>query len=127
MSSEEIQEGMAVFDPAGRPVGHVESFQGGYFFLTHEPKIPLLTERIAVDAKASVDRSGVHLRYDRQELLARQVRPRDAQSSRQVAPGEDISSVHRGDEDHRPLDNDDLRAQRRDREGRAEVSPIRPG
>jgi len=130
VSSEEIQEGMAVFDPAGRPVGHVESFQGGYFFLTHEPKIPLLTERIVVDANASVasvDRSGVHLRYDRQELLARQMRPRDAQSSRQVAPGEDISSVHRGDEDHRPLDNDDLRAQRRDREGRADVSPMRPG
>ena len=106
MSSEEIREGMAVFDPAGRPVGHVESLQGGYFFLTHEPRIPLLIERIAVDASASVasvDLGGVHLRYGRQELLARQMRPRAAQSSHQVAPGEDISSVHRGDEDHRPL------------------------
>ena len=118
MSWEEIREGMAVFDPPGRCLGSVETPQGGYFFLAHESKIPLVKERIVVDAGASVasvDARGVHLRHDREQLLTRQLRPRDSQSSRQVAPGEDVSSVHRGDEDRRPLDHDDLRAQRDER------------
>ena len=130
MSSQDIREGMAVFDPNGRRVGEVETFRNGHFFLTHEPLIPLVKERIVVDAAtsvASVNADGVHLRHDRQGLLALNMRAPDAQSSHQVAPGEDISAVRRGDEDHRPLDQDDLRAQRRDREDRADVSPMRPG
>ena len=80
----------------------MEAPTGAYFFLTHDTKIPLVRERIVVDVEASVasvDDEGVHLRHDREELLARQLRPRDAKSSRQVAHGEDVSSVHRGDED----------------------------
>lgn len=129
MSSDEICEGMAVFDPPGRCLGYVEAFTGEYFFLTRESKIPLVKERIVVEAEASVtsvDAQGVHLRHNRDELLARQMRPRESASSRQVSPGEDVSSVHRGDEDTRPLDHDDLQAQRREREGRADVSPMRP-
>jgi hypothetical protein len=41
-----------------------------------------------------------------------------------VAPGEDISAVHRGDEDRRPLDHDDLRAQHEDNEGHEHQSPM---
>jgi hypothetical protein len=129
VSWDQIREGMAVFDPPGRCLGHVETPAGAYFFLTHEPKIPLVKERIAVDAQASVasvDARGVHLRHNRDELLSRQMRSRESQSSRQVARGEDVSSVHRGDEDRRPLDHDDVQAQRRDREDRADVSPMRP-
>ena len=125
---EKIHDGMAVFDPSGRRVGEVEAFSNGHFFVTHE--MPLATERIVVDADASVlsvEADGVHLRHDRQELLTLNARPRDSQSSRQVAPGEDVSSLHRGDEDRRPLDADDARAERRDEEGRADVSPMRPG
>ena len=124
-----IQDGMAVFDPSGRRVGEVEAFSNGHFFVTHEMLIPLAKERIVVDADASVlsvEADGVHLRHDRQELLTLNVRPRDSQSSHQVAPGEDVSSLHRGDEDRRPLDADDVRAQRREQEGRADVSPMRP-
>jgi hypothetical protein len=108
----DITEGMAVLDSTGRNVGRVEAPTGGYFFLTHDTKIPVVRERIVVDVEASVesvDDDGVRLRHDREELLAQQSRPRDAKSSRQVAPGEDVSSVHRGDEDRRPLDADDLR------------------
>ena len=133
MSLEKIREGMAVFDPPGKHLGQVEAPvetpNGGYFFLTHESKIPLVTERIAVEVDASVatvDDRGVHLRHNRDELLARQLRPRESKSSRQVAPGEDVSSVHRGDEDQRPLDHDDVKAQRQEKEGRADVSPMRP-
>jgi hypothetical protein len=110
----EIREGMAVFDASGHCIGDVEALTDGYFFLTREPLLPLVKERIVVDASASVvsvDASGVHLRHDRQELLARQMRPPNAQSSRQVSPGEDASSIHRGDEDHRPFDVDDLKQQ----------------
>lgn len=117
MSWQEIREGMTVFDPAGRNVGHVEIVRNGHFFLTRDTLIPVVRERIVVDADtsvSSVDDAGVHLRYDRQGLLLMKSRPRDSKSSRQVAPGEDISAVHRGDEDRRPLDHDDLRAQRRD-------------
>ncbi len=127
MSWQEIHEGMTVFDTAGRDVGFVEIVRNGHFFLTHDTKIPLVRERIVVDADtsvASVDAKGVHLRYDRQELLLMKARPRDSKSSHQVAPGEDVSSVHRGDEDRRPLDHEDLRAQRDEREGRAGVSPM---
>jgi len=119
----EIREGMAVFDPTGRRMGRVETLRNGHFFLTHETLIPLVQERIVVDADrsvVSVDVDGVHLRHDRRDLVALHARPRDAQSSRQVAPGEDISSVHRGDEDRRPLDHDDLL----DREGRGGMSPL---
>ena len=108
----DITKGMAVFDTTGRNVGRVEAPTGAYFFLTHDTKIPVVRERIVVDVEASVesvDDDGVHLRHDREELLAQQSRPRDAKSSRQVAPGEDVASVHRGDEDRRPLDADDLR------------------
>jgi len=111
----EIREGLAVLDSTGRRIGTVETPTEGYFFLTHDSKIPLVRERIVVDVAASVhsvDDEGVHLRHDREELLARQLRPRDTKSSRQVAPNEDVSSVHRGDEDRRPLDADDLRQQR---------------
>ena len=104
---------MAVFDASGRRIGSVESISDRHFFLTREPLLPLVKERIVVDASASVasvDANGVHLRHDRQELLAQHMRPRDAQSSRQVSPGEDTSSIRRGDEDHRPLDADDLKA-----------------
>lgn len=115
---------MAVFDGSGRPIGYVESLSGGHFFLTREPLLPLVKERIVVDASASVasvDANGVHLRHDRQELLAHHMRPRGAQSSRQVSPGEDTSSIRRGDEDHRPLDADDLREERKASKGRAPV------
>lgn len=114
MNRAEIQEGLAVLDSTGRRIGSVETPTGAYFFLTHDSN-PLVRERIVVDVVASVDSvddEGVHLRHDREELLARQMRPRDAKSSRQVAHGEDVSSVHRGDEDRRPLDADDLRQQR---------------
>jgi hypothetical protein len=107
-----IQEGMAVFDSTGRRVGEVETPAGEHFFLARDSMIPVVRERIVVDVKASVeavDEEGVHLRHDRQELLARQTRPRDSKSSHGVGASEDISSVHRGDEDHRPLDADDLR------------------
>jgi len=103
---------MAVFDTTGRNVGRVEAPTGEYFFLTHDSKIPVVRERIVVDVEASVesvDEDGVHLRHDREELLAQQARPRDAKSHHEVAPGEEVSSVHRGDEDRRPLDADDLR------------------
>ena len=112
MSWQEICEGMAVFDPTGRNVGHVEAFRNGHFFLTHDTAIPLVRERIVVDAEtsvASVGADGVHLRHDRQDLLLMKSRPRESKSSHQVARGEDVSSVHRGDEDHRPLDHDDAR------------------
>jgi len=114
VSWQEIREGMTVFDATGRNVGHVETLADGHFFLTHDSTIPLVRERIVVDAEASVasvEADGVHLRHDRQELLSMNSRPRDSKSSHQVAPGEDVSSVRRGDEDHRPLDHDDLRAQ----------------
>jgi hypothetical protein len=123
----QIREGMAVFDSTGKRAGRVEALRSGHFFLTRETLIPLVQERIVVDAAlsvASVDADGVHLRHDRQELLTLNARPRDAQSSHQVAPGEDISAVHRGDEDRRPLDHDDVRAQRLDREGRGDTSPM---
>ena len=116
----EIREGMAVFDASGHRIGYVEILGDEHFFLTHEPPIPLVKERIVVDAAASVasvNASGVHLRHDRQELLAHQTRPPDAKSSRQVSPGEDTSSIRRGDEDHRPLDADDLQKQRKASEG----------
>ncbi len=103
---------MAVFDTTGRRVGEVEAPTGEHFFLARDSKIPVVRERIVVDVEASVesvDDEGVHLRHDRQELLARQTRPRDAKSSHQVLSGDDVSSVRRGDEDHRPLDADDLR------------------
>jgi len=98
---------MEVFDAGGHSVGYVESPSNGYFFLTRESLLPLVTERIVVDVSASVvsvDARGVHLRHDRPELLARQARPPGAQSSRQVSPGEDTSTIRRGDEDRRPLD-----------------------
>jgi hypothetical protein len=129
VSSQDIREGMTVFDPAGRNIGHVEILRSGHFFLTHDSLIPVVRERIVVDADASVarvDASGVHLRHNRQELLSRNARPAGSKSSHEVAPGEDISSVHRGHEDRRPLDHDDLRAQRNDLEGRAGESPMQP-
>jgi hypothetical protein len=107
---------MAVFDASGHRIGYVEVLSDGHFFLTREPVLPLVKERIVVDASASVvsvDATGVHLRHDRQELLAHGTRPADAKSSRQVSPGEDTASVHRGDEDHRPLDADDLKQQQK--------------
>ena len=125
MSAQELREGMAVFDAAGRRVGHVEDLRHGHFFLTRETLIPLVKERIVVDASvsvASVDADGAHLRHDRQELLARQMRPPEAQSSRQVAPGQDVSSIHRGDEDRRELDADDLR-QRGEARGGGSAAP----
>ena len=127
MSWQDVREGMMVFDPAGRNIGHVESLRDGHFFLTHDSLIPVVRERIVVDARtsvASVDAAGVHLLQDRLGLLTLNARPRDSKSSHEVAPGEDISAVHRGDEDRRPLDHDDLRAQRSDREGRAGESPM---
>lgn len=107
---------MAVFDPSGRRIGYVESLHNGHFFLTRETLLPLVRERIVVDASASVasvDAQGAHLRHDRQELLGRQLRPPEARSSHQLSPGEDPSSIRRGDEDRRPLDSDDPRAERR--------------
>jgi hypothetical protein len=127
VSWEQIREGMTVFDPTGRDVGHVETLADGHFFLTRDTKIPLVRERIVVDAETSVSSvggDGVHLRHDRQELLLMNSRPRDSKSSHQVAPGEDVSSVHRGDEDHRPLDHDDHRAQRDSGDDGADVSPM---
>jgi hypothetical protein len=129
MSSQDIREGMAVFDSTGRRTGHVESLREGHFFLVYEPTVPLVKERIVVnvaDSVAGVDKDGVHLRHERLELLSRQMRPRESQSSVQVAPGEDVSSLHRGDEDRRPLDADDLREQRQEQEGRVGASPIPP-
>jgi hypothetical protein len=126
-SAAEIREGMAVFDETGRKIGEVEDLRDGHFFLTHTPTIPLVKERIAVDAAASVasvDADGVHLRHDRLELLARQMRPPESQSSRQVAPGEDASSIRRGDEDRRPLDTDDIRDEQR--EGGGTLPPHDP-
>ncbi len=108
-SQAQIREGMAVFDVTGRQLGRVEDLRDGHFFLT---RALLVKERIVVDAAASVayvDEQGVHLRSDREDLLTRLTRPPEAQSSRQVAPGEDATSVHRGDEDRRQLDADDLR------------------
>lgn len=105
----ELREGMAVYDVAGRHLGKLEDLRDGHFFLT---RAFLVKERIVVDAAASVafvDADGVHLRSDRRELLARQMRPPESQSSRQVGPGEDAGSLHRGDEDRRQLDADDLR------------------
>ncbi|MGZ3446325.1 MAG: hypothetical protein ACXWLG_13145 [Myxococcaceae bacterium] len=100
---------MAVFDVAGRQLGRVEDLHGGHFFLT---RALLVTERIVVDAAASVayvDDRGVHLRSDREDLLTRRTRPPETKSSRQVAPGEDAASIRRGDEDRRQLDADDAR------------------
>ena len=129
MNWQEIREGMTVFDPAGRDIGHVEIIRNGHFFLTHDTLIPVVRERIVVDADTSVarvDAAGVHLRHGRHELLALNARPRDSKSSHGVTAGEDVSGVHRGDEDRRPLDQDDLRAQRREQEGRAGESPMQP-
>jgi hypothetical protein len=106
---------MAVFDASGHRIGYVEALSDGHFFLTREPLLPLVKERIVVEASASVvsvDAGGVHLRHDRQELLAHQMRPAHSQSSRQVSAGEDTSSIRRGDEDNRPLDRDDLEAKK---------------
>jgi hypothetical protein len=105
----QIREGMTVFDVAGRKLGRVEDLRGGHFFLT---RARLVAERIVVDVAASVasvDDQGVHLRSDREELLTRRVRPPETQSSRQVAPGEDATGIHRGDEDRRQLDSGDVR------------------
>ena len=113
MNWQEIREGMTVFDPAGRNIGHVEVIRNGHFFLTHDTLIPVVRERIVVDADTSVtkvDAAGVHLRYNRLGLLSMKARPPDSKSSHEVAPGQDISSVHRGDEDRRPLDHDELNA-----------------
>lgn len=110
-SGAELREGMAVFDATGRRLGQVEDLRDGHFFLT---RTSLVKERIVVDAAASVafvDAEGVHLRSNREELLARQMRPPEEMSSRQVALGEDAASVRRGDEDRRELDADDLRNQ----------------
>ena len=129
MNWQDIREGMEVFDPTGRNIGHVEIVRNGHFFLTHDTLIPVVRERIVVDARtsvASVDAAGVHLRHDRLGLLSLNARPLDSKSSHEVAPGEDVSAVHRGDEDRRPLDHDDLRTQRNDREGRAGESPMQP-
>ena len=107
-----LREGMSVFDPSGRRVGEVETLRNGYFFLTHTSRVPLVQDRIVVNAADSVERvdaSGVHLRHDRQDLLARQMRPPEAKNLREVSPGEDVSQLHRGDEERRQLDRDDLR------------------
>jgi hypothetical protein len=106
----DLREGMAVFDPAGHRVGRVESLHDGHFFVTHTPRLPLVVERIAVDAAdsvESVDAAGVHLRHDRHQLLMLDERPRESLSSRQVAPGEDPTALQRGDEDRGPLETDD--------------------
>jgi hypothetical protein len=111
---QDIREGMEVFDPAGRDIGHVEIIRNGYFFLTCDTLIPVVRERIVVDARtsvASVDAGGVRLLHDRMALLLLNARPRDSKSSHQVAPGEDISAMHRGDEDQ-------------DREGHAHHGPM---
>jgi len=102
-----LREGMVVFDPSGHPIGTVESPTDGHFFVTHTPLVPLVTERIVVDAEASVarvDAAGVHLRHDTHQLLVRQSRPLESLSSHQLEPGEDPSQLHRGDEDHRSVE-----------------------
>ena len=130
-SESALREGMAVFDMTGRRVGRVEDLRDGHFFLTHVPLLPLVRERIVVDAAASVarvDADGVHLRADRHELLARQIRAPEEKSSRQVAPGADASGVRRGDEDRRPLDSDDVgQGQRSSGRTRTAVSPLQHG
>jgi hypothetical protein len=84
-----------------------------------------------VDADASVssvDEAGVHLRHDRQQLLARQMRPPETKSSHQVAAGEDVGSLHRGDEDSRPLDSDDVRGEQDVQQGQhTGFTPMSPG
>lgn len=113
----DIREGVPVVDATGRRIGHVEQLRDGHFLLTHTPLVPLVKEHIVVDVAesvASVDAGGVHLRHTRDELLERQMRPPEVQSSRQVPPGEDPRSVRRGDEDRRPLDGDDLETRRTD-------------
>ncbi|HSP20563.1 MAG TPA: hypothetical protein VLQ79_13660, partial [Myxococcaceae bacterium] len=99
---------MAVFDVTGRHLGKVEDLRERHFFLT---LTSLVKERIVVDAEASVasvDATGVHLRSDREELLSRQMRPQEVQSSRQVGPGEDAGQLRRGDEERRQLDPDEV-------------------
>ena len=107
----EPREGMPVFDPSGHRLGHVESVHAGHFFLTHtSAPLPLAKERIVVNAADSVERvdgSGVHLKHDRQDLLARQMRPPESKNLRQVSPGEDVSHLHRGDEERRERDRGD--------------------
>ena len=108
----ELREGMPVFDPSGRRVGVVESLRSGYFFLTHTSFVPLVQDRIVVNAADSVERVdelGVHLRHDRQDLLAHQMRPPEAKNLREVSPGEDVSHLQRGDEERRQLDRGDLK------------------
>jgi hypothetical protein len=119
----QIREGMAVFDVAGRELGRVEDLRDGHFFLT---RALLVTERIVVDVAASVasvDDQGVYLRSDREELLTLRVRPPETQSSHQVAAGEDAAGIHRGDEDRRQLDSDDVRRE----ENAARGPPSRVG
>ncbi len=120
----QIREGMAVFDVTGRKLGRVEDLRDGHFFLT---RALLVTERIVVDAAASVasvDDRGVHLRSDRDELLTRRVRPPETQSFRQVAPGEDATGIHRGDEDRRQLDSDDVRREEKAARGPGGRGPM---
>jgi len=116
---------MAVFDVTGRKLGKVQDLRDGHFFLTHTS---LVKERIVVDAAASVasvDADGVHLRSDREELLARQMRAPETQSSGQVGQGEDAGHLRRGDEDGRQLDADELRQQDGTATGaRGGVSPM---
>jgi hypothetical protein len=95
---------MAVFDPSGHLIGEVEALTEGHFFVTHTPRLPLVKERIVVDAASSVERvdaDGVHLRHDPHQLLLRQLRPHESLSSHQLRAGEDPTQLHRGDEDHR--------------------------
>ena len=108
----ELREGMPVFDPSGRRIGVVESLRNGHFFLTHTSFVPLVQDRSVVNAADSVERvddSGAHLRHDRQDLLALQMRAPEAKNLREVSPGEDISHLHRGDEERRALDHGDVR------------------
>jgi hypothetical protein len=93
-----IDEGMAVFDAAGEPLGRVEALTGPHFVVTQGK---IITERIVVDVEDAVDAvddEGVHLRFDRETLLERNALSLEEHSHAEVS-GAAGPQVERGDEE----------------------------
>jgi hypothetical protein len=106
--NDEIREGMPVVDASGRRLGLVESLTAEHFFVT---RTSLVETRIVAnrDEVEDVVEGEVHLKIDRDTLLAAHRRPPGNQSSVQVSPQQSgVEQLQRGDEDRRSLDQDDL-------------------
>jgi hypothetical protein len=104
----EIREGMPVVDATGHRIGQVESLTAEHFFVT---RTSLVETRIVAnrDEVEDVVDGEVHLRVDRETLLAAHRRPPGDESSVQVSPHQPgVEQLQSGDEDRRNLDQDDV-------------------